>query len=939
MAKQQNIWGLSQDQASGIQQIYKNKLASGLTPAQAQEAIKADQNFSRAKAQYQATANPTQNITPPSPATPEQVAPIVQQKQESPTAQPTTPPVQQQPQAETNLNASISSVQAPQAITPPPTVEKTTTITPEWQTVVKKETPWVVTPDWNIGKGREQDILNNLNDWYKNDQAIQKAIMTWDYNSFKQSYWYDTADQTKKNMLDAFFQARQPKNSESFFKTLVTGQKIENNKYRESPEARNAQHRFDVISPYKWASIDSLYNWMVSGTITPWSQAYKDLIQINGGIETPDMLLAKKKLETKRQIDKINESWARQNADKTWTQIIDKPDATQSISDNIISKKGFDYAQRYKEKVSQDPETRELAEKIKADSLRKKEIERIRSDIFKNIVKNNPWMTMGAANLKAKYESEAFDDEYNNLIDTLNVNSADLRYKTSLLEKEFDYEFKQAQTEEERAYQAQQAEQQFTRQKELAQFQQELGLQWKQAEFEQQMKQKAQIASDPVMATQDVIDTYAKLWILPERSNQEIIQSVQDDLANGMTLGQSLTNLNKAFQSKPQYQAAIAPKPTTAGQVWTKLDDSTLYNQATGETKSVKPGTPVTSEEINSFTTTRNWSTNIQCGELVNDYWKKVTGSSAGIGDTLNDKYGAISDIGRSDTPVVGGIFVSNPLNNNVGHAGIVSKVNDDGSIEVREANAAGKASGQPPITKTYSAQQVSQMRFSQAPQIKSQETKTVSTSLPLYRKYVEDGAIPPAATLKSMGLTADQFTQNAQAGYEQALKQQAQEISSQNKTLNIDYIPSIYSNISATQREKLNESVTKIWEVDSRMKQLMDIFQKVGTEIMPTKEKTLMQSLRQQIILKAKEVENLGVLNWPDLWILESIFPATDAIFSFNENTMAKLQWIRNNYRSDAQSKAINYGAKLQFKDVSDQQISDISKQIQDRITSLRAQ
>lgn len=103
-------------------------------------------------------------------------------------------------------------------------------------------------------------------------------------------------------------------------------------------------------------------------------------------------------------------------------------------------------------------------------------------------------------------------------------------------------------------------ERQFGRQKELAQFQQELGLQGNQAEFEQQMAQKAQIANDPVMATQDVLDTYAKLGILPERSNAEIIQSVQNDIASGMTLGESLTNLNKAFQSKPQYKESIAPK-------------------------------------------------------------------------------------------------------------------------------------------------------------------------------------------------------------------------------------------------------------------------------------------------------------------------------------------------------------------------------------------
>lgn len=240
------------------------------------------------------------------------------------------------------------------------------------------------------------------------------------------------------------------------------------------------------------------------------------------------------------------------------------------------------------------------------------------------------------------------------------------------------------------------------------------------------MAQKAQIANDPVMATQDVLDTYAKLGILPERSNAEIIQSVQNDIASGMTLGQSLTNLNKAFQSKPQYQASIAPKPTAASQVWTKLDDTTLYNQATGEIKSIKSGTPVTSEEIAGFTTTRKGSTSVQCGELVNDYLKKVTGTdpsgSARFGDTINDKYGAISELGRSETPQIGGIFVSNPKNNNVGHTGIVSKVNEDGSIEVREANSAGLEAGQPPVTKKYSAQQVADMRFSQAPTIKTQE-------------------------------------------------------------------------------------------------------------------------------------------------------------------------------------------------------------------------
>lgn len=80
---------------------------------------------------------------------------------------------------------------------------------------------------------------------------------------------------------------------------------------------------------------------------------------------------------------------------------------------------------------------------------------------------------------------------------------------------------------------------------------------------------------------------------------------------------------------------------------------------------------------------------------------------------------GAIDRIGASKTPQVGGIFVSNPLNNSIGHTGIVSKVNVDGSIEVREANAQGRPEGQPPVTKTYSSSQAKEMKFSNAPNIK----------------------------------------------------------------------------------------------------------------------------------------------------------------------------------------------------------------------------
>ena len=55
---------------------------------------------------------------------------------------------------------------------------------------------------------------------------------------------------------------------------------------------------------------------------------------------------------------------------------------------------------------------------------------------------------------------------------------------------------------------------------------------------------------------------------------------------------------------------------------------------------------------------------------------------------------------------------------------------------------------------------------------------------------------------------------------------------------------------------------MTKIGDIDQRIEKLKTLFETNGTEVLPTNAKKEMQSLKQQIILKAKEVENLGVLN-----------------------------------------------------------------------------
>jgi hypothetical protein len=135
-------------------------------------------------------------------------------------------------------------------------------------------------------------------------------------------------------MLDAFFQENQPKNSESFLQILATGQKIQNSQYRASPEAADAQHRYDTLKPYIGASSTTLYDAMVGGKLFPGSDAYNDLLKVSGGIETPAMTEAKIKFERKQQVDKVNTNLATISGNKAESNT-----GLQKISDNIVQTK------------------------------------------------------------------------------------------------------------------------------------------------------------------------------------------------------------------------------------------------------------------------------------------------------------------------------------------------------------------------------------------------------------------------------------------------------------------------------------------------------------------------------------------------------------------------------------------------------------------------
>ncbi len=212
---------------------------------------------------------------------------------------------------------------------------------------------------------------------------------------------------------------------------------------------------------------------------------------------------------------------------------------------------------------------------------------------------------------------------------------------------------------------------------------------------------------------------------------QETYANLARAVANGtMTADQALEAVPKAGREAFIAQLATVQKYQEPWKARVPSRKQDANGNRYDENSSVSPWQQTWSnttvqddpQSIVDFSINKRWTVNLQCGQLVNDYILQTTGVdpswSSRFWDKYTDKITAAEKLGIVDWPVVGGIFVSNPLNNNTWHTGIVQSINyDDGSITVLEANASGNKAGEPPVLKTYPI--TDWMVFSQAPQSK----------------------------------------------------------------------------------------------------------------------------------------------------------------------------------------------------------------------------
>lgn len=170
-------------------------------------------------------------------------------------------------------------------------------------------------------------------------------------------------------------------------------------------------------------------------------------------------------------------------------------------------------------------------------------------------------------------------------------------------------------------------------------------------------------------------------------------------------------------------------------------------------------------------------------------------------------------------------------------------------------------------------------------------DTQTTNTSydpsrVPDYIKYAEKGIMPTG--MKEGSVNWLKFKAEALEWYiaakEEAFKQKWFAITN----------PEAYLNTDQETRTRVNEAIDEVPAFIDTMDRLIKLTEEQWTEMPWTESALIMKQLVVDAQLKGKEIYNLWVLNWPDLWLMEAII--LDPVW-FWPKLAANTPWIWRDY------------------------------------------
>lgn len=535
-----------------IQEAARLKREKNLTPAQAVE-------------QVRATATP---ITPP--VTPTQNFPS------QPLNQQTTTGVNWETFQVAPVNQQGITPQAPQSVapiqpvspnTPPPTQNVTPTITPTATPEKKAVVPQV---DFNLSQGREWEIQKNVADITATNPTLLK-----DRNAYNQAFGYETADQWKKAILDSAFQSGQPQvpNADMMFSSIVMKAPVADDQ-KTTTQYKIAQNRYLKANSYASMTPAQVSSDITSGKLIEWSQTYEDIKALNP-----------KLIQDTNNLRIVNGSKVSlYSTDAQWNKV---NNVKQSFTEDYLGNFGTFLKSLF---TVQTPEqirsviytddVQQAQDKATSIELELNQIEADQAKMEEITRKELEWTGASAERIRLEVgiKQDKLTNQYNSKLKEYNTYAN--KANNLITQNTTVYQEQMKQTTAQQQALAGAAGQVFAK---------ELELQQNQAEFDQKIAQQAQAMWTPELAIPEVINQYAQLGIMASKSAQQHVADAKAFIARGGTLGQYISQMQKDFQAKPEYQAKFAPKATEnfeLKEVWGK---TYRFNQATGEYEVISP--------------------------------------------------------------------------------------------------------------------------------------------------------------------------------------------------------------------------------------------------------------------------------------------------------------------------------------------------------------
>ncbi len=403
--------------------------------------------------------------------------------------------------------------------------------------------------DYTQAKGREQDIINNLNTFKAQNMTPEQIIKASDYQN---------ATPEKKALIEPYLKQQVPTAS-AMYNNIVAKADIPDEQKTSLPY-KIANNRYMKANMYSTMTPSQLSSEMTNSKLIQGSQACEDLKAMNP-----------KLVQDTENLRIVNGS--KQNV----FTYVNNPDGTTSKTNNLENTFAQDYIDNFGDEIKKlyavqtpeqiraiinTPDVIAAQDKATQIELSMNELEKQIENIDNDVEAEMKWSgaTGSRIALEKASRKEKLEKEYNSQLKnyTTYANKANnlITQNTTL------YTNSQAQK--------------------VQQANAMLPILQDQYKTEQAKAQAQQALNDPAIAIKSVMDEMAKIGVSSTESLQTKIQKANEFIANGGTIGGYIDEMKKLYTEKPEYKAYLQKQ---GGTEW-QSTNITRYNPATGANES-----------------------------------------------------------------------------------------------------------------------------------------------------------------------------------------------------------------------------------------------------------------------------------------------------------------------------------------------------------------